>query len=307
MSSGARSFISGDALEIIRRHVLADAAGQRTDSTGVLAATPDTPLMSNSRLLATLERASSRARATYRVDVELPSADDRAYYVSRAASLLARPSWESRNLGVKLMGLLQATGKLPLLLAILNDRRPAAWYKRLLGGDYEQVGFIRRNALSAIGRLGCVTPGVEEVLLAALSDPYFEARAEASRTIAALDARISDAARERLVARLTAMLRDRWVEVAAAAAETLGHVGDESHALPVLLGLQDHRHWVVRSAGLKGLLFLVERGKAGDLADLDRQIRGYVLTATDFRPEFMIKTSYARVLEAIARRRGAAS
>jgi hypothetical protein len=67
--------------------------------------------------------------------------------------------------------------------------------------------------------------------------------------------------------------------------------------------LQNHRYWLVRSAALRGLRRLVERGRAGDLVDLERQIRGYVLTATDFRPEFMIKTSYARVLEAIARRR----
>ena len=90
-----------------------------------------------------------------------PSADDRAYYVSRAASLLASPSWESRNLGVKLLGLLQARDKLPLVLALLSDRRPAPWYKRLLGGDFEQVGFIRRNALTTIARLGTVTPEVE--------------------------------------------------------------------------------------------------------------------------------------------------
>jgi hypothetical protein len=91
--------------------------------------------------------------------------------------------------------------------------------------------------------------------------------------------------------------------VAAAAAETLGQIGDESNALPVLVALQDHRYWLVRSAALRGVRFLVERGRAGDLADLEHKIRGYVLTATDFRPEFMIKTSYARVLEAIARRR----
>ncbi len=307
MAAASRAFVQGDALETIRRHVEADLAGQALGAGPAAACVAEPALLGNGALLTRLERAYGRAGGRYDVTAEIVSADDRAYYLSRAASLLASPAWEARNIGVKLLGLLGSCEKLPLLVAILRDRRPAAWYKRLLGGDFEQVGFVRRNTLTAIGRLGRVTPEVEDVLLAALADPYYEARAEAARTVAALDAALSEGARARFVDRLTTLLGDRWVEVAAVAAETLGHVGDERRALPVLLGLQDHRHWVVRSAGLRGLLFLVERGRAGDLVDLERQIRGYVLTATDFRPEFLIKTSYARVLEAIGRRRGTAS
>lgn len=307
MAAASRAFVQGDAVETIRRHVAADLAGQPLDTRAAVVAPSGPALLSNGALLARLERAYGRPGERYDPAREIVSADDRAYYLSRAASLLASPSWESRNIGVKLIGLLGGREKLPLLVAILQDRRPAVWYKRLLGGDFEQVGFVRRNTLTAIGRLGMVTPDIEEVLLAALSDPYYEARAEAARTVATLDSALSESARMRLVDRLTVLLGDRWVEVAAVAAETLGHVGDETRALPVLLGLQDHRHWVVRSAGLRGLLFLVERGRAGDLVNLDRHIRGYVLTATDFRPEFLIKTSYARVLEAIGRRRGITS
>ncbi len=304
MAAGARTFVDGDALAIIRARVTADTVAGAAPAPAATAAVAahQTPI-GNLALASRLERALGRDRQAYRADREIPSADDRAYYTSRAASLLASPSWEARNLGVKLIGLLQARDKLPLLLALLRDRRPAPWYKRMLGGDFVQVGFIRRNALTAIARLGVVTRDVEETLLAALADPYYEARAEAARTIAALDASLSDTARGRFVAQLAGLLADRWLEVAAAAAETLGHVGDERTALPVLVALQNHRYWLVRSAGLRGLLFLVERGRAGDLADLERHIRGFVLTATDFRPEFQIKTAYGRVLEAIARRR----
>ncbi len=306
MGRSATSFIHGDALETIRRRVLADA-GAGHDDTCPPAATAAVPaLLGTSALLARLERASAKAGAAYNIAIEIVSADDRAYYVSRAASLLASPSWESRNLGVKLIGLLQARDKLPLVLALLADRRPAAWYKRLLGGDYEQVGFIRRNALTTLGRLRTMSPEVERALFEALSDPYYEARAEAARTVARLEALLSDDARGRLVARLAAMLRDRWGEVAAVAAESLGRVGDVSTALPALLALRDERHWIVRSAGLRGVLHLIERGKAGNLDDLERDIRGYVLTATDFRPEFLIKTSYAKVMAAIAARKESA-
>jgi UDP-N-acetylglucosamine--N-acetylmuramyl-(pentapeptide) pyrophosphoryl-undecaprenol N-acetylglucosamine transferase len=306
MSRAATTFLHGDALETIRRRVVADVDGH-TDEAGAAAAHAEVPaLLGNAALLGRLERASAKAGAAYNVASDIVSADDRAYYVSRAASLLASPSWESRNLGVKLIGLLQARDKLPLVLALLADRRPVSWYKRVLGGDYEQVGFIRRNALTTLGRLRTMSPEVEGALIGALSDPYYEARAEAARTIARLEALLSDDARARLLARLVALLHDRWLEVAAVAAESLGRIGDASTALPALLALRDERQWIVRSAGLRGVLYLIERGKAGNLDTLDREIRGYVLTATDFRPEFLIKTSYAKVLAAIAARKESA-
>jgi UDP-N-acetylglucosamine--N-acetylmuramyl-(pentapeptide) pyrophosphoryl-undecaprenol N-acetylglucosamine transferase len=237
------------------------------------------------------------------VDAAIPSVDDRAFYVSRAASLLASASWDARNLGVKLLGLLQARAQLPLVLALLADRTPARWYKRMLGGDFEQVGFIRRNALATVARLGVVTPEVEEALSAALEDPYYEARAEACRAVTRLDRDLSPGARARLVAGLIRLLRDRWIEVVAAAAEVLGHVGGPDDARPALVALWDQKFWMVRAAGLRGLLALVERGQAGDLDTLARDVRAFALTATDFRPEFTIRTSYGRVVDAIEAKR----
>jgi hypothetical protein len=49
----------------------------------------------------------------------------------------------------------------------------------------------------------------------------------------------------------------------------------------------------------------VERGRAGDLDRLEPDVRGFALTATDFRPEFTIRTSYARLIRAIDARRSA--
>jgi len=192
--------------------------------------------------------------------------------------------------------------------ALLSASEPLAvqQLKRLFGGDFEQVGFIRRNALAAVARLGTVTPEVEEVLAAALSDPYYEARAEACRTITALDRQLSDEGRARLIAGLAALLGDRWLEVATAAAEALGHVGGEADARPALLALVEHKYWMVRAAALRGLYALVERGRAGDLDTLERAARGFALTATDFRPEFTIRTSYGRLIRAIGTKRSAA-
>jgi hypothetical protein len=87
--------------------------------------------------------------------------------------------------------------------------------------------------------------------------------------------------------------------------ETLGRIGTAADALPALVALRDHRYWNVRAAGLRGLLALVERGEGGNLDALRRELRGFALTATDFRPEFTIRTTYARVIDAMERRRRA--
>ncbi|MEW5983517.1 MAG: glycosyltransferase [Acidobacteriota bacterium] len=299
MAASARRFVRRDVLDTIAR-VVREGAGPAPAAPPVPAAAP---LMSNEALLAMLERAAQLSRDAYRVEVAVRSPDDLAYYISRAASLLASEDWEARNLGVKLLGLLQARGHLPLIVELLRDRRPAPWYKRLAGGDFFQVGFIRRNALTTIARLGISTPDVEAVVEAALSDPYYEARAEAARTIAALERAISDTGRERLVLALIGRLYDTWLEVAASAAEALGRIGRKSDALAALVDLQHHRYWMVRAAGLRALRSMVERGEAGSLEDLEREIKGFILTATDFRPEFTIRTSYGHLVAAIAEHR----
>ncbi len=262
------------------------------------------PLPSNHALLAQLERAAAREGAGFCPDLVVQSPDDRAYFVSRAASLLASPAWEQRNLGVKLLGLLHARDKLPLLLALLEDKRPAPWYQRLFGGDYRQVGFIRRNVLTAIGRLGVVRPDVERALLAAFHDPYFEARAEAVRTASRLSERLLD--RAAIVEGLRGLLADRWLEVAAAAADALGKIGGPHDALPALLALKDAKYWMVRAAALEGIFSLVRRGEAGDHDALKADLQAFVLTSTDFKPEFQIKRLYGRVIDAMSNREGGA-
>jgi UDP-N-acetylglucosamine--N-acetylmuramyl-(pentapeptide) pyrophosphoryl-undecaprenol N-acetylglucosamine transferase len=189
-----------------------------------------------------------------------------------------------------------------LLLALLDDKRPAPLIKRMFGGDYVQVGFIRRNIITALGRLGESSPEIEAALLAAFDDPYFEVRAEAARTAALLADRLSD--RGAMVAGLGRLLSDRWLEVAGAAAQALGKVGHAHDALPALLSLQNARLWRLRAAALEGLLSLVERGEAGDPAVLVAALNHFVLTSTDFTPEFQIKRLYGRLLTAIAAREG---
>ncbi len=313
MARRSRAFSQDDALRVILRWIkgggTTDGAARPTGG----AATHDAPgekpggqafepLPSNQVLLGRLERALSARGAAFRPEDAVPALGDRAYFVSRAALLLASESWERRNVGVKLLGLLKARDQEPLLLALLADRRPVSFVKRLLGGDYVQVGFIRRNIITAFGRIGDPSPEVESALLSAFDDPYYEVRAEAARVSVRLSGGFRN--RDALVAGLKRLLRDRWLEVASAAARALGEVGSERDALPVLLALKDARFWRVRAAALEGLLALVARGEGGDPEALIAGLNGFVLTSTDFKPEFEIKRLYGRLLKAVAAREG---
>ena len=294
MSRKGRDVLGVDAAAEIAHHVKHGKGSGEIDPTLVPAPT----VVSNATLLSRLEKAAAAAGRGYRPgDVVEPR--DLAWFRSRAASLLVRDEWEARNLGVKLLGLLDAKEKVPLLLALLADRTPAPLVHRLLGGDYVQVGFIRRNVVSALARLDVVDADVESALLAAFSDPYWEVRAEAARTAARFASRLER--RGEIVAALVKGLSDRNLEAAATAAEALGVLGGETDALPALLGLSDYRFWKVRAAALRGVLALVERGEAGDRKRLEKVLPSFLLTSTDFRPQFEMKLSYRRVVEALSR------
>lgn len=294
MSRKGRDVLGIDAAAEIAHHVRHGRGSGTVDPTLV----PAPAVVSNAALLSRLEKAAAAAGSGYRVE-EHVEPRDLAWFRSRAASLLVNEAWEARNLGVKLLGLLDAKERVPLLLALLADRTPAPLFRRLLGGDYVQVGFVRRNAFAALARLGVVDAGVEEALIAGLADPYWEVRAEAARAAARLAGRFSR--RDEVVAALVARLADRNLEATAAAAEALGALGGERDALPALLALADYRFWKVRAAALKGVLSLVERGEVRDRAKLAEALPAFLLTSTDFRPQFEMKLSYRRVLEALSR------
>ena len=323
MGEANRAFLRRDALDQIARHILAATDGESVPADGAVlpagaaaspsdanlspapgpdpgAASADEPLPTNAELLSRLERAASRDGAAFRPEAAVPFPDDLAYLRSRAASLLTAARWEQRNIGVKLVGLLKAQNKLPLLLALLADRRRVSWVRRLFGGDYVQVGFIRRNILTALARLDAVTPEVEAALLEALADPYYEVRAEAARVAAHFGDRL--ASKDRLVAGILGLLHDRTIEVASAAAEAVGQMGGADDALPALLAMSHARFWKVRAAALKGVLALVTRGQVRDYGALRQGLSAFILSSTDFTPQFEIKAAYRHLMEAASAR-----
>jgi UDP-N-acetylglucosamine--N-acetylmuramyl-(pentapeptide) pyrophosphoryl-undecaprenol N-acetylglucosamine transferase len=295
------SFLNQDALLRIE-HILSGEKVEEDFNARCPAPTiKNVPLQGNRSLLASLEKAHKQYKIAYDPKYVVSRPEDLEYFKNRASALLIHPSWQERNIGVKLLGLLNAREKVPALLALFNDRKPAALLKRLLGGDFEQVGFIRRNVITALIQIDEASPEAEKALLAGLEDPYYEVRAEAARAAAFFSGRLSSP--NKFISGLLTLLSDRIIDVSAAAAEALGKLGGESDALPALLGLGDTRYWKIRAAVLHGILHLVERGKASDLDMVEAQAQNFILTSTDFKPQFEIKSAYQQLMESVSRKK----
>jgi UDP-N-acetylglucosamine--N-acetylmuramyl-(pentapeptide) pyrophosphoryl-undecaprenol N-acetylglucosamine transferase len=292
-----RSFLNEDALSRISAAIREEAPRK----TGDYSAPPDpgdNAPIDNRELLNRLEKEYAKGAGSYKVNNVIACAKDAEYFKSRADALLAAPEWQRRNLGVKLAGLLDAREKIPVLLAMLGERKRVSLLKRLLGGDFEQVGFIRRNIITALIRLNTLTPEIESALLAGFSDPYYEVRAECAKAASHFSEHLS--AREPFIAELRGILRESNLDVSTAAAEALGKLGEEHDALAALLDLCDTKYWRLREAALKGIFYLVERGRVADLKMLKARLPYFILTSTDFRPHFEIKHAYHKLVKILS-------
>ncbi len=300
MGEHSRFFLTHNALAQIERVIRGDTAIADL-SAFPPGALENTPLPGNRSLLAQLEKAFEKHQADYKPECIISRPEDLEYLKNRASALLIDSSWQERNLGVKLLGLLHAREKIPALLALFSDRKPVSLLKRLLGGDFEQVGFIRRNLIIALIRINELSPEVEQALLTAFDDPYYEVRAEAAHAAAFFSRRISSP--KQPISALLKLLTDRNIDVSTAAAEALGKLGGEFDALPALLGMWDTRLWKLRAAVLRGIYHLVERGEISNLEILEDQVPKFILTSTDFAPRFEIKSAYRRLMETVARKK----
>ncbi len=261
------------------------------------------PLLTNTQLLRRLQKAYDADPEHYDPERIAGIAEDLAYYRYRAAALLVHPAWSVRNLGVKLIGLTRYQEKTPTVLHMLLDRTPASRMERFFGGDYRQVGFIRRNAVTAVMVMNRLDASVEEALMGAMEDPYYEVRAQACRAVSHFGRHL--AGKERWLKILLTKLEDRCFEVKVEAARALGEIGTDGRALEALLSLGEAFHWQVRNAALVGVRRLMERQVIWPCEDLLRRVGRFILTAPDFRPHFVIRENFNAVMH-LCRHPGAA-
>ena len=293
MGRCSRGFMSRNAAEYIAAEIHGSTLPE--NSVDRITSKPFEPLLGNEELMVLLRHVQQIEKDKYEPQHVIDNPDDLDYYRHRAASLLTSSSWPERNLGVKLIGLLKHEDKLSSLLYLMADRTPASRLQRWFGGDFKQVGFVRRNVLIALQILDKWGQEVEARVYQALGDGYYEVRAQAARTIGHFAEGLIQ--RQAVTEKLLALIKDRSFEVAIEAALALGYVGADLEVVEALLDLKEHHYWQVRDAALRSVARLLRRGIISDRNWILEETSRFILTTTDFRSHFTIKESYRDLYE----------
>jgi len=188
---------------------------------------------------------------------------------STVSEWLKLPDWKSRNAAVKIVGELDIREFTGDLLDMMTDRTPAHFLDRILGGDYYQVGFIRRNAARVLGKIASPEQDVAAAMQKALDDPYWEVRVEALKSCRKIFAgKLPDSLMSAAIARL----RDRKFEVTAEAVRALGESAADDKIIRDFKPLYEHPNSLVRVAVIDALTLLHKRGLIREISALHNEI-----------------------------------
>jgi len=166
-------------------------------------------------------------------------------------------NWKIRNVGIKLIGILKFKEMIPDLIRMLTDRTPDTHLNRLLGGDFVQVGFIRRNCIRSLILLQESNNEIKEAIYKALSDPYWEVRSEA--VLAIIKLLLKEDLKD-TEDRLIKLLDDRKFEVLVRSIEALGLISKNKEILKNFRRLYYHPNNKIKRMLIKALDNLFKRG-----------------------------------------------
>ena len=217
---------------------------------------------------------------------------------SRIREYLEDEDWRVRNVGVKLVGLIGYREMTPVLLDMLSDRTPDRLIRRIFGGDFHQVGFIRRNIVQTIGNLGLFGPEIKSALITALKDPYYEVRSSAATTIRKLAVQVG--ADPEIEGFLLPCLKDGSFEVVMEATLALGNVGGAVSVRPIL-DLFGHRNWRVRDAALQTVHELIIRDVIRDAELVGKSLDLLFIPCPSFSPHFPLRGALRNLTQDLIR------
>jgi len=183
---------------------------------------------------------------------------------------LKDPSWKIRNNAVKIITALRLTEFTEILATILTDRTPAKLIDRLLGGDYYQVGFIRRNSAYALGFMKNTGEKVTSALLEASKDRYWEVRAEAINAMRRL---YNKEVPSEILKTVSHALADKNFEVVAQAICTLGYLSIRENVVNDLRKTYDHPNIIVKTVVVETLKKLHDRGVIKEQTTLSEELK----------------------------------
>ncbi len=219
--------------------------------------------------------------------------EEKEYLLYKINSLIYSAKWTDRNLAIKMGGLVQFPESVPLLLNILKDSRRAFRWQRMLGGDYLQNGFIRRNCMVALYRIGLFDEAVCEVLIQALEDPYYEVRAMACKALYGFWAhqKVERQPPRDLREKLSIILEnEKKFIVICWAIRLYGFLVKEVEQCLILDQFFLHPNWIVREALIEAYRHILVHQVFPDHYIIRQKFNNLLVTSIGFEPEFKLRT-----------------
>ena len=296
MSAAAKTMPKANSLELIIDELDGLIAGQRPPALRL-------ELPSAKSGLPTAPNALLRwvqARVKEVGGVEAMERGELAYLRYQADRLLASEGWceiplGRRNVGIKLVAVLNYQERLPLLLHILTDRTPTGWMRRFCGGDFCHGGIIRRNVVEyGLRGLGATDTQTRAALLNALeTDPYFEVRAWSAQALGEMFT-----ADDEIESALCAALDESAPEVVVQALSALGKISHNPDLLTRLRRFYLHPNWQFREQVVLVLIEFLQRGVL-EPAQLERDLDQVLISMPYFEPEFTLGANLRELAERV--------
>ena len=296
MSAAAKTMPKANSLELITAELDGLIAGQRPPALRLElpSAKSGLPTAPNALLRWV------RARVKEVGGVEAMERGELAYLRYQADRLLASEGWceiplGRRNVGIKLVAILNYQERLPLLLHILTDRTPTGWMRRFCGGDFCHGGIIRRNVVEyGLRGLGATDTQTRAALLNALeTDPYFEVRAWSAQALGEMFT-----ADDEIESALCAALDESAPEVVVQALSALGKISHNPDLLGRLRRFYLHPNWQFRQQVVLVLIEFLQRGVL-EPAQLERDLDQVLISMPYFEPEFTLGANLRELAERV--------
>ena len=187
-------------------------------------------------------------------------------------------NWKIRNVGVKLIGILKIKEMIPQLIEMLTDRTPDKFINKMLGGDFVQVGFIRRNCIRSLIKLEESDKSISLAIYKALADPYWEVIVEATKTVPKL---VSEKDLADIEKRLINLLYDNRFEVVVSSIESLGLISKNTEIFEHFRKLYYHPNQKVRRMLVKAIQNLFDRGVISNKEELKDELNQIFVPVTN--------------------------
>ncbi|MBL7033553.1 MAG: HEAT repeat domain-containing protein, partial [Candidatus Delongbacteria bacterium] len=172
--------------------------------------------------------------------------------------------------------------------------RPVSHPRQLLGGDFEQRGFIRRNVIESLIQLDSFAEPMGEMIFDGLFDPYWEVVSQSLRAAARYAGRLPQA---KLLPRVVELLEHRNFEIVTHAVQAFGEWARTEEDLWLLEKLFVHPNPRVREGLVRALIRMTRRGVIKHPAQLLLQLQQLLSTSTHFFPLFPLKRELKELIQ----------